>query len=241
MSEIVYTIYMHTNVITGKSYVGLTKNSAERRWAEHVYIAFNRRLKSQYRRYHFQNSIKLYGVNVWLHSILQDSIPTIKEAQDAEVRWIADLETLSPNGYNETRGGGGVIIMTAEGKERHRQATIAALSDPEVHQRYLDGIRRSHTTPEFRKKNSAAQKIAQNRSDVCELKRKKMKERCSKSDYCSPVARRIEQLSLQGERIAVFKSAIEAAKLTGVNYCHLTEVARGLRRRSGGFVWRYLD
>jgi hypothetical protein len=226
--------------VTKKSYVGVTKRSMEKRWRDHICLAFDRRKRSKFRKYSFQNAIKKHGTDCWKHVILQDGIETIEDAFSAEVFWIEKMATLVPNGYNETTGGRG-IPLTEEGKIRHRLATKEALARPDIRQRYLDGIRKSHSTPEFLAKNRLAQKIAQNRPDVIEKKRKKMKQFCDSDKFISPVARCVEQLTKDGLFLASFNSATEAAKATGTNYVHLCEVARGKRKYSGGFSWRYLD
>lgn len=239
MGDISYVIYRHTCLVTGKSYVGYTKKTIEQRWNEHVSLAFDCRERSRYRKYHFQNAIKTHGVCQWTHELLQDKICSLQEACDAEIRWINELKTLSPNGYNETIGGRGVF-MTDEGRERHKNATRAALARQDVRQRYLDGIRRGHSTETFILNNRIAQKIAQNKPDVIEKKRAKMKELCNKPEYTSPCARPIEQLTKDCVSVALYASAKEAARVTGVNYTKITEVARGNRKFSGGFRWRYL-
>jgi hypothetical protein len=233
-----YLVYKHTCLVTGLSYVGYTKKTIEQRWNEHVSIAFDRR--PHVKKHFFQNAIKKYGTDAWVHEVLCDGINSLSQALDFEVNSIKNVGSLAPNGYNETLGGRGVNL-TCEGRERHRIATFIALNKPDVRQRYLDGIRRSHKTLSFLEKNRAAQKIAQNRPDVIEKKRTKMKELYADSAYVSPVARVVHQFDLCGNFIREFKSAIDASRLTGTNYSKITEVARGLRKQSGGFVWRYVS
>jgi len=74
-----------------------------------------------------------------------------------------------------------------------------------------------------------------------EKKRAKMKEFCARQDYISPTSKEILQLDDNGNVIAIFKSAVEASKQTNTNHGHLCEVARGLRKRSGGFRWKYKE
>lgn len=235
-----FVIYCHTCVHNGKSYVGLTSKTLVSRWNGHVHLAFDERPRLKLRKFAFQSAIKKYGVTCWRHQVLQDDISTLEQACAAEVYWIKKLCTLLPSGYNETSGGRGVFL-SEEGRERHRRATREALNRPDVRARYLEGIRRGHSTPEFLAKNRIAQRIAQSRCDVAERKRQAMKRFCAAEGWVSPTARPVEQLTKSGERIAIFGSAIDASRATGVNYTHLTEVARGLRKYSGGYIWRYLD
>ncbi len=234
-----WLIYKHTCQITGKSYVGFTKKSLEKRWTEHVALAFDKRLTKK--KYNFQKAISEYGADRWDHETLLKGLPSQEAAGEAEVKLIAELGTLIPSGYNEIKGGKGVKL-TVEGKERHRQATKKALHQPDVRSRYLDGIRRSHSTPEFIENNKKAQKIAQNREDVIALKRKSMLKRSSQPGYVGPRAKAVEQIDqVTGNAIATFVSVTLASKVTGANLSKITEVARGLRKRAGGFGWRYVE
>lgn len=233
-----WIVYQHKNLLTEKSYVGMTKKGIDKRWAEHVSLSNDKRLSSKFRKCYFHNAIKKYGIDSWEHLILSDNIETEEDALQIEMKFISDLGTLSPNGYNETHGGKGVKL-TQEGKERHKLATKEALARPDVRQRYLDGIRKSHSTPEFLENNRTAQKIAQNKPDVKDKKRAKMFEYYSKNKSAS--SKRVEQLTKNWESIKVFESAKLAHKETGVNYTKITEVARGTRQFSGGYRWRYID
>lgn len=49
----------------------------------------------------------------------------------------------------------------------------------------------------------------------------------------------IEQLSTKGKHIAIFKSAREAHKKTGIAYQNISKVIRGIRKQAGGFLWKY--
>ena len=47
------------------------------------------------------------------------------------------------------------------------------------------------------------------------------------------------QLDKQGNLIAEFPSASEAARQLGCNRCHISECCKGKLRKTGGFIWRY--
>lgn len=51
--------------------------------------------------------------------------------------------------------------------------------------------------------------------------------------------RQIKQLTLQGEVVAIYSSAAEAARQTGGNASTILKVCKGQRKTSGGFLWRY--
>lgn len=232
-----YIVYMHTCRVNGKSYVGLTSRTMDARWAEHVRAAFDVRYPIP--RFKFHRAVRKYGADAWDHVVLREC-QTLEEAECAEIALIGERGTLTPHGYNLTRGGRGVVL-TADGCARHREATRAALRRPDVHNRLVEGVRRGHRTPEARERNSVAQRASQRRPDVVEKKRTSMLRVTSSPRYVAPMARAVQQLNDRGEVIATYRSAKEASDVTGANHSKITEVARGSRKRSGGYVWRYCD
>lgn len=90
------TIYLITNLINGKKYVGQTIQSVKRRWDFHVCNAGGCvALKS---------AIKKYGKeNFKIESIYEAS--SLEELSKKESEYIVSYNTLAPNGYNLTTGG----------------------------------------------------------------------------------------------------------------------------------------
>lgn len=109
--KMMITVYMHTNVLTGKSYIGYTKHTLEKRWAGHVYDAF----KGDH--LYFHKAIRKYGANCWIHSVLE-ICETSAEAKCVEKSLIREFETRT-TGYNTTDGGEGVIgyVWTDEARK----------------------------------------------------------------------------------------------------------------------------
>jgi group I intron endonuclease len=88
-------VYLITNIINGKRYVGQTTNSLECRWAAHQ--------KSKNCRYLYA-AINKYGKdNFTIESICEP--PTIDLMNEFEAEYIHLYNTLVPNGYNLTEGG----------------------------------------------------------------------------------------------------------------------------------------
>lgn len=98
-------IYKITNLITGKCYVGFSKDAA-RRFKRHISLAtqgVNRRLYDSMRKHGFEN----------FELLILDTCETKEEAQLLEKEWIKELNSLMPNGYNMTRGGDGGYTLGA--------------------------------------------------------------------------------------------------------------------------------
>lgn len=62
-----------------------------------------------------------------------------------------------------------------------------------------------------------------------------------KQVYSSGKARRVAQVSEEGEVIVVYNSIAEAVRLTGVNSKSIRDAATGKQKHAGGFKWKYQD
>ena len=90
---------MHTSP-SGKMYVGITKQTPEKRWQNGRGYKYN---------YHFSNAIKKYGWENFEHGIIADHL-TKDEACQMEKSLIKELNLMNGDfGYNITAGGEGVL------------------------------------------------------------------------------------------------------------------------------------
>ncbi len=97
-------IYVLTNLVNGKQYVGkTTRASYEHRWQEHVKAA--ERGKSAVP---LQCAIRKYRPNSFAVSRLQ-RCKTLVTLDAAERKWIRKLHSKAPQGYNLTDGGDGFV------------------------------------------------------------------------------------------------------------------------------------
>lgn len=97
-----YKIYCATNQLNGKKYIGMTGKSIDERIKEHLYEARTNTGK------YFQRSLQKYGFDNFSWEILEET--EVRDiAFEIEKRFIKDLDTKRPNGYNLTDGGDGLI------------------------------------------------------------------------------------------------------------------------------------
>lgn len=94
------TIYLITNLKTGKVYVGLTTQKPEVRWCQHKSSANNPKT-------HFHRSIRKHGWKNFKPEILAENVP-FEELCDLEMYYIAFYDSFK-NGYNSTKGGEGAL------------------------------------------------------------------------------------------------------------------------------------
>ena len=90
-----YIVYMHT-CPNGKKYIGITGQSAERRWQKGKGYAYG---SNDY----FYNAIKKYGWDSFQHNILKENICE-EAASYWEKYYIKEFDSYY-NGYNATEGG----------------------------------------------------------------------------------------------------------------------------------------
>ena len=92
-------IYLRTNLVNGKQYVGQTVNFKDREcgW----------RTRKSYSGGAIDNARKKYGIENFKVEVLREC-ETQDELNEWEQYYIKELNTKVPNGYNITDGGGGV-------------------------------------------------------------------------------------------------------------------------------------
>ena len=99
MSEKNYCVYIHTNLINDKKYVGVTCQKPEYRWNHGEGYKHSS---------HFYSAIKKYGWENFSHEIVADGLSE-NEAKEMEIELIAELDTMNRlYGYNSTIGGDGL-------------------------------------------------------------------------------------------------------------------------------------
>lgn len=97
-------IYMATNRINGKQYVGQTVSSLKIRKTKHIREALAESCNS----YYFQRAIKKYGQENFDWKILHEDVINIDNLNRLEIFYIGYYDTFK-NGYNLTEGGGGKV------------------------------------------------------------------------------------------------------------------------------------
>ena len=111
MAEKKWCVYMHTNKINGKRYVGITSLLPIRRWG----------LSGQgYKTQYFKRAIDKYGWDNFEHEVLFENIQK-EEAKEIEMELILKYKTKNKNlGYNLTDGGEGStgVVITEETRQK---------------------------------------------------------------------------------------------------------------------------
>lgn len=160
------SIYVITNNVDGKQYVGKTMQPIAHRWRAHV-------LGSRKGRSAIDAAIKKYGADTF-------TVDVVEESDDeeylliAERIVIAELDTVAPKGYNLTEGGEGTsgYKLTEEqckklgGSKLGNQYSLGYRHTEEAKKAIGDALRNKPKSGEHRRKLRDSQGLTQ---DVVDL------------------------------------------------------------------------
>ena len=99
-------IYKITNKVNGKSYIGKTERTIQRRFLEHCHEAYEER---SYNRPLYR-AIRKYGKENFEIVELEQT----NQTEEREIYWINFYKTYGANGYNATKGGDGTHYLDYE-------------------------------------------------------------------------------------------------------------------------------
>jgi group I intron endonuclease len=98
-----YKVYIHTNIINGKIYVGITKQRPERRW-KNGWGYYDKTGRA-----YFWKAIQKYGWDNFKHEIIEENL-SFEQAKERERYYISYYNSAnSLYGYNLTLGGDGFL------------------------------------------------------------------------------------------------------------------------------------
>lgn len=140
-----YSIYLHKNKTNGKCYVGLTKISLQRRWAN----------GSGYKRCRlFWRAIEKYGWDGFDHIVLAHA-ETKEDAEDLERFYIALFRSNNPEfGYNLNSGGGINREISEETRQKLTEIARKRAKDPEYKKKISESWKHRVVTEETKQKMS---------------------------------------------------------------------------------------
>jgi group I intron endonuclease len=214
-----YTVYRHT-APNGKVYIGITSMEPERRWNNGY---------GYKRQPYFMNAIRKYGWDNFKHEILFDGLDK-EEAERKEIELIAQCRSdEKAYGYNVEHGGN----LSGKISEETKRKISKSLKGR--HRDVAPWLGKHHTA-ETKRKLSELHKGAKNPmygKTVSEETRRKMSEAHKRGKLCKHV--------LCVETGETFVSATEAAKALGLSQGNVSAVARGERKHSKGYHFKYIE
>ena len=212
-----YIVYIHTNKLNGKKYVGITSQTPNERWRNG-----NGYKGSTY----FYNAIQKYGWNNFEHEIYKSNLSKEK-ACDLEVRLIAELKTNNEEfGYNLDSGGSCGKHSEFTKNKLKQMFTGRTFSNETIeNMKRAAKIRGGHLCT-----NETKQKISKSKlgHPVSEDTKEKLRKAFSKPILCIETGK-------------IFSSITEAANSINLSKASISSVINGRNKTAGGYHWKLCD
>lgn len=145
-----YMVYRLNNLETGKIYVGLTSNTLDGRWKQHLTAA------RKGAPYPLHRAIRKYGEDVWKRSVLLRT-NSREEAGRVEAAYISKYETTANrNGYNVAEGGYGGDVGETGNRKRSRTLKMKNLLGEVSHKRTPHSVERRESQSKLMRGNQHA-------------------------------------------------------------------------------------
>ncbi len=162
-------IYLISNTINEKVYIGQTTTNLEVRWKQHCKRSKQLNIKNPS---HFSLAIRFYGTECWEFSILEE-IDNKELLNEREIFWI-DYYNSFNNGYNSTTGGRKYFNHTEKTKrliaeshkgennpffgKKHSEETKKIISEKGIGNKKACGYKHSEETKKLISENSKKRK-----------------------------------------------------------------------------------
>jgi group I intron endonuclease len=142
-------VYLIRNTINGKCYIGQTRCNVIKRFHQHVKKAE----RGSFGPLH--SAMKKYGSDSFELSVLDT--PLLENLSSSEVSWIKNMKTLSPDGYNISRGGNAPpIIIGDDVKKKISMSLRGHKISAETRRKIADSLRGRKLQPEIIEKIKAS-------------------------------------------------------------------------------------
>lgn len=243
-----YTVYMHTNTITNKKYIGITCQSCQARWRNG-----GMGYKSQPK---FFSAIVQYGWDNFTHEIIAENL-TSKEASLLEQDLIEQYDSIN-NGYNVALGGQ-VTHHSQETIEKIRSAMYGKTHSEQTKEQIRQSKKNTWIPVICLDDNKKYERIADaeketgiDKSSITKCCQGLMLTAGGKLWRYADPAMAAQYETITNNRINKAKKPVycittdmyyetvkEAAEATGSDASNLIKVCKGKYKTTNGLQWRY--
>lgn len=245
-------IYLITNTITKKQYVGQTiRKDIETRWKDHKAVDKNTIGRCLF------NTYKKYGIDKFKFQII--CICFDEDCNQYEEDYIKKYNTIAPNGYNLESGGNNskchpetkkLISEKLKGRllvpitdEIRRKQSLARMGEKN------HNFRKKITEERREKLSEAIKKIWQERRDNNTFnsyieKIRETNNKCGlfKKGQISSNRKAVGKFDNNGNLLETFTSTVDAGLKMGIHSSIIAKVCRGTKsyKTAAGYCWKYL-
>ena len=217
-------IYLRTNKINDKKYVGQATNLKERQRKWNC-------LSKKYAGPAINAARAKYGIEAFDFEILKEC--NDDELDYWEMYYIKELNTKAPYGYNLTDGGGGMSGYTLSEETRKKMS--------EKRKGENNSFYGKHHSEETKRKISEANKGKQSwsKGKHCSEETKRKMSESHLNGKCSKIVLQIDKET--NEIIAEFPSVSEVKRMFNFNAGNIASCCRGICKQAYGFIWKYKE
>ena len=222
--EKTFCVYMHTNKINGKKYIGQTCQKPESRWG-----ADGKKYRTST---HFWNAIQKYGWNNFEHDVLYENL-SLQEANEKERELIAKYNTTDMSfGYNLEYGG-----INGFHSDETKEKISNAHKGKTFSKEHLKNLSKAHkgrnmgqNNPNYGKKPSeeTLRKMSDAKKDIY-------------NGTGNPNSKCVLQYDLSGNFIKEWEYISLASEELGICLSSIGQCCRGKQRKAGGYIWRFKE
>lgn len=239
-----FLIYMHTNLINDKKYIGLTKNNPIYRWN------YGKGYKNCTL---FYKAIQKYGWKNFKHEILFCNL-TKEEAEMFEIELIKYYKSNNPNfGYNISSGGECGRFgchLTQEHKEKISKANKGKTISPEHKKKISQANSGRHLSKKQKSNLSIKNKGCNNPmfgKTLTQEHRNKISQalRGKKSGINNGMFGKCGILNVNSKKVIcietnqIFNSMSEAERELNLHQGHVSRICKGLLKSTKGYSFKY--
>lgn len=213
-----FIVYMHTNKINGKKYIGITCQKPTQRW----------RGGKGYKIGGLKRAIDKYGWNNFTHEILYSGLSK-EDACMKEQELIAKYNTMNKKyGYNQCEGGN---LTTGYHHTKTSKEIMSQLKKGKY-----DGV----NNPMYGRKGILAPTYGKHLTEEHKRKISEAKKGIV-TNYMKRLYKQVDQYDLDGNFIKTWECISKIEKELGIKGTHVSRVCRGKRKKTGGYIFKYHD